>query len=129
MYACQVHGSTVERDRILSRPDVVDGSRDIYLTTYDTFQVHRVCVIVFPGFPSYVAHVAGAVCLDLVSECSLNVRQSEEAFFTETFLFHTLTIDEGLCTLAYDSRAQRLLLVLVKHMMKHTGARSMSWAH
>ena len=37
----QVHGNTAERDRILSMHEVLDGSRDIYLTTYDTFQVHN----------------------------------------------------------------------------------------
>ena len=54
----QVHGNVNERDRILSDPAVANGSCDIYLTTYETFQ-------------------------------------SEEAFFTENVLFHTITIDEG----------------------------------
>jgi len=54
----KIHGSVNERDRLLSRDDVVGGEFDIYLTTYDTFL-------------------------------------SEEAFFTESFLFHTVIIDEG----------------------------------
>jgi len=54
----KIHGSMSERDRLLSRDDVVGGKFDVYLTTYDTFL-------------------------------------SEEAFFTESFLFHTVAIDEG----------------------------------
>ncbi|KAL7539940.1 hypothetical protein ACHAXR_009729 [Thalassiosira sp. AJA248-18] len=54
----KIHGGMVERDRLLSREDVLGGEFDVYLTTYDTF---------------------------------LN----EEAFFTESFLFHTVIIDEG----------------------------------
>ncbi|OEU15290.1 SNF2_N-domain-containing protein, partial [Fragilariopsis cylindrus CCMP1102] len=54
----KIHGSMSERDRLLSRDDVLGGEFDVYLTTYDTFL-------------------------------------SEEAFFTESFLFHTVIIDEG----------------------------------
>jgi len=54
----RIHGSMSERDRLLSRDDVVRGEFDVYLTTYETFM-------------------------------------SEEAFFTENFLFHTVVIDEG----------------------------------
>jgi len=54
----KIHGSVSERDRLMSRDDVVRGEFDVYLTTYDTFL-------------------------------------SEEAFFTESFLFNTVIIDEG----------------------------------
>mmetsp|Transcript_6913 Transcript_6913/g.15782 ORF Transcript_6913/g.15782 Transcript_6913/m.15782 type:complete len:988 (+) Transcript_6913:60-3023(+) len=54
----KIHGGVQERDRLMSRDDVVGGDFDVYLTTYDTFL-------------------------------------SEEAFFTESFLFHTVIIDEG----------------------------------
>jgi SWI/SNF-related matrix-associated actin-dependent regulator of chromatin subfamily A member 5 len=55
---CKIHGSLEERDRILSRDDILEGTFDIYLTTYE-------------------------------------VIQTEESFFTETLLWHTITIDEG----------------------------------
>ncbi|KAL7547109.1 hypothetical protein ACHAWF_010421 [Thalassiosira exigua] len=54
----KIHGGLGERDRLMSRDDVVRGEFDVYLTTYDTYL-------------------------------------SEEAFFTETFLFNTVIIDEG----------------------------------
>ena len=92
----QVHGSVSERDRILSQPDVIDFSRDIYLTTYDTFQVvpefemqsclrRRVLSTVLLG-TQWPIHCT------LFSLCNV---QGEEAFFTDNALFHTITIDEG----------------------------------
>lgn len=33
--AVKVHGTMAERDRILSMPDVLAGTFDVYLTTYD----------------------------------------------------------------------------------------------
>ena len=85
----KVHGSAAERDRLMSMPEVLGGEvLPLALTAINA------CVLV----RDHARHTSNLTRVHVQYDIYLTTYEmviTMEAFFTENFLFHTITIDEG----------------------------------